>query len=34
LFDQTTAVVSLAPTHVKPGIPDTDPFGLLPPGIV
>lgn len=27
-FDETTAVTPLAPAHVKPGLPDTYPFGL------
>jgi erythromycin esterase-like protein len=27
-FDETTAVMPLAPAHVKPGLPDTYPFGL------
>jgi erythromycin esterase-like protein len=27
-FDETTAVVPLAPAHVKPGLPNTYPFGL------
>ena len=27
-FDETTAVTPLAPEHIKPGVPDTYPFGL------
>jgi erythromycin esterase-like protein len=27
-FDETTAVVPLGPAHMKPGLPDTYPFGV------
>ena len=27
-FDETTAVTPLEPEHIKPGVPETYPFGL------